>query len=185
MQKQGNAGPATERKMASGAPLTAVRRYACLIPHFSRACVLLLSKDGKWELPAGAAEGPALRNPTPKLRKVLDSCGLGDIPVSLLRFARLSAELTIWQCQNDDESWRPPAHGRWANREELKQLELGDRTVRAEMEAWFDEFDSPPPARAPWECQGWWQGPMEWIRSQLPAGACPVVGQSCQQQRNR
>ena len=106
-----------------------VRRYACVIPHFARPRVLLLQSAGEWGLPSAAVAGPPQRNPTSKLRKVLDACGIAHAKVSLLRFARLSSELTVWQCQNDDESWRPPAHGRWVNRHELSDLKLADPTI--------------------------------------------------------
>lgn len=162
----------------SGKSPQQLRRFACIIPHASRRCILMLSENGRWGLPTARVGGPGLRNPTPKLREVLTACGMADMQASLLRFARLSRELTVWQCQNDDPSWRPPAHGRWVDREQLNGLELADPSVQAELEEWFDEFDTPPAGRAPWECQGWWQGPMAWIRDQLRAEARPAVDRS-------
>ena len=154
------------------------KQYSCIIPHHKKVKVLLFAKDGKWEVPGACVVGDPLRNPTPKLRKVLTVYGIGEIGVSLLRFARLSDECTVWQCQNDDRSWRPPSHGRWVSQDELATLALVDPTIRTELETWFQEFGSPPPGRAPWECQGWWDGPMQWIRDQLPGNADPKVDRS-------
>jgi hypothetical protein len=130
----------------------------------------MLSDVGKWHLPSSPVSGTGQRNPTSALQEVLSQT-VGPADVHLLRFLRLAPQERIWQCQNDDETLRPPPGGGWIDREELDGLDLADPTIRPLLETWFAEFGMPsPPGRAPWECQGWWDGPRRWIGEQVGTG---------------
>lgn len=65
-----------------------------------------------------------------------------------------------------DPGWRPPAHARWAGRDELEALRLRDEAHRELLTDYLDEDDSPP-ERAPWALRGWREQAAAWIEAEI------------------
>ena len=124
--------------------------------------VLLLRSDRAWRLPR--AVSPAVWIAQAEAIGDAFERRLGTRPW-LLRQLRFGEDEAVLELELDDPHWRPPAHGRWAGRDDLDGLRLKDEEQRALLEAYLEAVgrDDVPPERPPWARPGWLGGVRTWL----------------------
>ena len=135
-------------------------RFTGLLRHPSEPRILLLRGDRTWRLPRVVAErdtwiADALASVPAYERR------LGTRPW-VLRTLGWADGAAVQELVLDDEEWRPPANGRWADRNELDRLNVdpAQRTVAA---AYLDAFERVPAERSPWSLPGWRDEVRGWL----------------------
>ena len=124
--------------------------------------ILLLRSDRAWRLPRVVADEVWIAR--------ADAIGdaferrLGTRPW-LLRQLTFSEEDAVFELELVDTGWSPPAHGRWARRDDLDALRLADDEQRSLLEGYLDALErvDVPPERPPWARTGWLGDVRTWL----------------------
>jgi hypothetical protein len=79
------------------------------------------------------------------------------------------AGLRLCELEILSPDWSPASGWRWVDGEDAAAQDFSPPGLRALLLAWFQQScrRRPPPARAPWEQKGWYEGAAAWIAEQL------------------
>jgi Phosphotransferase enzyme family len=141
--------------------------------HPADAKILLLRTDRAWRLPnvvvPKAVWAANARTVVPALER-----RLGTQPWLLRQLDVRTDEQrqrveAVFELELVDRGWRPPAHGRFADRRDLERLRLADEHQRELLSGYLGllERGEVPPERPPWAQPGWIAGVREWVECEV------------------
>jgi hypothetical protein len=158
------------------------RAYYPLIPHPTRACVLLVETDTGWEPPRLETTEPNVFAGGPLAEWVRAQWGLPVAQLSIVQVhidpvdQRWDWALIAMENHSTDDT--PPAGTCWIDRTALAAGPLAHPEQGPVLAAWLAELESGivPPARSPWARPGWWPAINAWVATVLAAQGRPLLG---------
>jgi hypothetical protein len=149
--------------------------------HPAEPKLLLLRSDRAWRLPHAVVRDAVWVAQAEVIVTAFEQ-RLGTRPWLLrqLRFAESDAKRidAVYELELLDPAWEPPAHGRWAGRDDLDRLPLKDEEQRELLCAYLDALDrSEAPAERPaWARPGWLAEVRAWLNQEVARLGHAVAG---------
>lgn len=147
----------------------AIDGYA-IVPHASEPRLLLLKGEGGWSLPQFVPKDSHAGNVREIGPTLKDRLGIDAIVLDCWcnEFNRTTGAIErVYTVRNGNPDWQLPAHGRWIDRQELRDCPLAHPQHRRWLQQWFDCVgDGTVPAQ-PWAHPDWFDRPRHWIETQL------------------
>ena len=158
----------TERSGTTGGEQTPAGYV--LITHDSEPGVLLLPDGPAWRPPRFALPPGHFADVGPVTDAIRESMGLDAAVLRTLRIDSVGnpdGPARVYEVEQRTPGWRPPAVGRWVDREEARRLALEPRALAPVVRD--HAAGTPHPLRVPWARRGWFREASGWVHRQLDA----------------
>jgi hypothetical protein len=153
-------------------------RYSVILPHPSERKALLIPDDDAWALPSWATGDQDLWESMYVVNGLVrEHLGLRARALRAIHLDRATERdelFNIYQLENLDPAWQPPAGARWLSCNELSEISMTRPQERAALETWFAANGAAHPT--PWYNPGWLDTAADWFRAQAERAGCLSLG---------
>jgi hypothetical protein len=131
--------------------LSSLYEYYAVLPHYSEPLLLVLQTEQGWSLPHWETAQHSFWQTCDHINLTIHNVlHLDVITLRCLRRevdTQTGRDFRIYELENRDRHWGPPAHAAWVSHDDLHRLQLTPPAQRDVLETWFREKREGVPTR--------------------------------------